>query len=59
VFLLQNHGATAVGKTAREAYHRLEVVEAYAKTVWAAASLGGVKPLSRDAIDDLPSPTFS
>jgi L-fuculose-phosphate aldolase len=36
----------------------LEVVEAYAKTVWAAASLGGVKPLPRAAIEDLPSPTF-
>jgi L-fuculose-phosphate aldolase len=59
VFLLQNHGATAVGKTVREAYQRLEVVEAYAKTVWAAASLGGVKPLPRAAIEDLPSPTFS
>ena len=58
VFLLQNHGATAVGKTVREAYQRLEVVEAYAKIVWAAASLGGVKPLPRAAIDDLPSPTF-
>jgi L-fuculose-phosphate aldolase len=58
VFLLQNHGATAVGKDVREAYHRLEVVEAYAKTVWAAAALGGVKPLPRSAIDDLPSPTF-
>jgi L-fuculose-phosphate aldolase len=58
VFLLQNHGATAIGKNVREAYHRLEVVEAYAKTVWAAASLGGVKPLPRAAIDDLPSPSF-
>jgi L-fuculose-phosphate aldolase len=58
VFLLQNHGATAVGKTVREAYQRLEVVEAYAKIVWAAASLGGVKPLHQAAIDDLPSPTF-
>jgi L-fuculose-phosphate aldolase len=58
VFLLQNHGATAVGKDVREAYHRLEVVEAYAKMVWAAAALGGVKPLPRSAIDDLPSPTF-
>jgi L-fuculose-phosphate aldolase len=34
-----------VGKDVREAYHRLEVVEAYAKTVWAAAALGGVQPL--------------
>ena len=58
VFLLQNHGATAVGKSILEAYQRLEVAEAYAKTVWAAAALGGVKPLPQCAIDDLPSPTF-
>jgi DNA-binding MurR/RpiR family transcriptional regulator len=58
-FLLQNHGATAVGKTVREAYQRLEVVEAYAKTVWVAASPGGVKPFPQAAIEDLPSPTFS
>jgi L-fuculose-phosphate aldolase len=58
VFLLQNHGATAVGKTVLEAYQRLEVVEAYAKTVWAASALGGVKPLPKPAIDELPSPTF-
>jgi L-fuculose-phosphate aldolase len=58
VFLLENHGATAVGKDVREAYHRLEIVEAYAKTVWVAAALGGVKPLPRSAIDDLPAPTF-
>jgi L-fuculose-phosphate aldolase len=58
VFLLQNHGATAVGKSILEACQRLEVAEAYAKTVWAAAALGGVKPLPQCAIDDLPSPTF-
>jgi len=58
-FILQNHGATAVGKDVREAYHRLEVIEAYAKTVWVAESLGGVKPLPQSAIDDLPSPTFA
>jgi len=57
-FILQNHGAVAVGKDVREAYHRLEVIEAYAKTVWVAESLGGVKPLPRSAIDDLPSPSF-
>lgn len=57
-FILENHGAAAVGKDVREAYHRLEVLEAYAKTVWVAESLGGVKPLPQSAIDDLPSPTF-
>jgi L-fuculose-phosphate aldolase len=57
-FLLENHGATTVGRDVREAYHRLEVIEAYAKTVWAAETFGGVKPLPQVAIDDLPSPTF-
>src|SRR5215468_10259607 len=58
VFLLQNHGAAAVGRTVCEAYQRLEVVEAYAKTVWAAALPGGIKPLFRALIDVLPSPSF-
>ncbi len=58
VFLLQNHGSIAVGRNVREAYHRLEVVEAYAKTCWAAEALGGVKPLTAADIADLPSPTF-
>ncbi|HTW25911.1 MAG TPA: class II aldolase/adducin family protein [Acetobacteraceae bacterium] len=58
VFLLQNHGAIAVGRDVRDAYHRLEVAEAYAKTCWAAEALGGVRPLSADAIADLPSPVF-
>jgi len=58
VFLLQNHGAIAVGRDVQDAYHRLEVAEAYAKTCWAAEALGGVKPLSAAAIADLPSPSF-
>ena len=57
-FLLQNHGATAVGATVREAYHRLEVTEAYAKTVWAAELIGGVKKLTKEQIEDLPIPSF-
>lgn len=58
VFLLQNHGAIAVGCDVRDAYHRLEVAEAYAKTCWVAEALGGVKSLSSAAIAELPSPTF-
>ncbi len=58
VFLLQNHGSTAVGATVRDAFYRLEVVEAYAETVWAGELLGGVKPLTADQIADLPQPTF-
>jgi len=58
VFLLQNHGATAVGASVRDAYHRLQVAEAYAKTVWAAQSLGGVKPMTMAQIADLPLPSY-
>ncbi|MEM7444688.1 MAG: class II aldolase/adducin family protein [Pseudomonadota bacterium] len=58
VFLLQNHGATAVGKSVRDAFHRLQVGEAYAKTVWAAEALGGVQPLNMAQIADLPLPSF-
>ena len=58
VFLLQNHGAIAVGPSVRDAYHRLEVAEAYAKTCWAATALGGVKPLVAEEIADLPTPSF-
>ena len=57
-FLLQNHGATAVGASVREAYHRLEVTEAYAKTVWAAELIGGVKKLTKEQISGLPVPSF-
>ena len=42
VFILQNHGATAVGTSVRDAFNRLQVSEAYANIVWAAKTLGGV-----------------
>lgn len=58
VFLLQNHGSTAVGTSVRDAFHRLQVAEAYAKTVWAAEALGGVQPMTLAQIADLPQPIF-
>jgi L-fuculose-phosphate aldolase len=58
VFLLQNHGAVAAGSSVRDAYHRLEVAEAYAKTAWAAESLGGMQSLTPAQIADLPEPSF-
>jgi len=58
VFLLENHGATAVGSTVRDAFHRLQVAEAYARTVWAAETLGGVKPMTMAQVADLPLPSF-
>ena len=58
-FLLQNHGSIACGTTVLEAYQRLEVVEAYAKTCWAAETLGGVKPMTAADIADLPVPSLA
>jgi L-fuculose-phosphate aldolase len=58
-FLLQNHGSIACGATVLEAYQRLEVVEAYAKTCWVAETLGGVKPMSAADIADLPVPSLA
>jgi L-fuculose-phosphate aldolase len=57
-FLLQNHGSIACGADVLQAYQRLEVVEAYARTCWAAEALGGVKRLSAESIADLPMPAF-
>ena len=58
VFLLQNHGSTAVGTSVRDAYHRLQVAEAYARTVWAAETLGGVQPMTLAQVADLPLPSY-
>lgn len=58
VFLLQNHGSVAVAASVREAYHRLQVAEAYAKTIWAAEALGGAQPLTEAQITALPLPSF-
>ncbi len=53
VFLLQNHGAVAVGRNIREAYFRMEKLEHYAKTMFYAEGLGGAKKLTREQIDEL------
>ncbi len=53
VFILQNHGAVAVGRSVQDAYHRLQVSESYANIVWAAKTLGGVKPISTEKINEL------
>ncbi len=46
-FLLANHGVLTVGRTMEEAYYRLETVEQVAKSVLAAAVLGGPVALSK------------
>ncbi len=53
VFLLQNHGAVAVGKSINEAYNHIEKLEHYARVMLNAELLGGAKQLSRDQIDEL------
>ena len=58
-FLLQNHGSIACGATVLEAYHRLEVVESYSRTCWAAETIGGVKPMTAADIADLPVPSLA
>jgi L-fuculose-phosphate aldolase len=46
VYLLANHGAVSVGRTVREALHRLERAEFLARVEWHAVALGGGIPLS-------------
>jgi L-fuculose-phosphate aldolase len=45
-FLLANHGALTVGRSIKEAYYRMEMVEQVAKSVLAAHILGGPAELS-------------
>ena len=56
VFLLANHGATAVGKSLDEALHRMESLEQGARIILAARQLGRVNeltPESAKALRDL------
>ena len=50
VFMLQNHGALALGGDVVEAYHRMECLEHTAKIVYLAEALGGVDRLSPQQI---------
>jgi len=53
VFLLQNHGAVTVGKSLKEAFYRAEKLEHYAKTLHKAYSLGKIKTLTQNQLDEL------
>ena len=53
VFLLENHGALAVGCDLLTAYYRMETLELSAKVSIYARILGGEKEISRDNIDRL------
>lgn len=55
-FLLQNHGALALGDTIDNAYYKLEVMESYARVILLTHFLGGPKELSEQQLIDLPRP---
>jgi len=51
--LLANHGVVTVGGTLREAYYRNLFVESAAKSVVAAAGLGGLRALSMEDVAEI------
>jgi L-fuculose-phosphate aldolase len=53
VFLLSNHGAVAVGETLESAYFRMEKLEQVSKTLIVAESIGNLKTLSNEEINEL------
>lgn len=53
VFLLENHGAVTVGSSLKEAYHRMEKLEHYAKTLYLARQAGGIRELERAHLNEL------
>jgi len=52
-FILRNHGVLTIGRTAEEAYHRMETVEHYAKIIYIAENMGEMKCLDPDQIGRL------
>ena len=50
VFLLENHGALALGRDVIEAYHRMECLEHTAKIIFLAELMGGVRRLTPEQI---------
>ncbi|MCE1248496.1 MAG: class II aldolase/adducin family protein [Firmicutes bacterium] len=53
VFLLANHGALVFGADLKEASHRMETLELYAKVILMARMLGGEKLLSAENLERL------
>ncbi|HVP58905.1 MAG TPA: class II aldolase/adducin family protein, partial [bacterium] len=51
--LLQNHGVMTVGVDAVNAYHKLEMVEHFAKIVFIARHLGRLSPLAHEEVTKL------
>jgi L-fuculose-phosphate aldolase len=50
-FLLEKHGAIAVGRNMDEAFHRMETLEFMAQLQFNLQSLGGAEPLPEDEAD--------
>jgi L-fuculose-phosphate aldolase len=50
-FLLEKHGAIAVGRNMREAFHRMETLEFVAQLHFNLYALGGAEPLPIDEIE--------
>lgn len=53
IVLLENHGVIVGGKTIKDAYLKLELVEEYAKTVICAKILGGAKILPDEEVEKI------
>ncbi len=53
VFLLQNHGAVAIGVDIKDAYYKMEKLEHTAKTLFIARMLGGEKEISPEKVSEL------
>lgn len=53
VILMKNHGVIVGGKSVKEAFLKLELVEEYAKTIICAKILGGAKILKEDDVQKI------
>lgn len=55
VVLMENHGVVVGGKTVKDAYLKLELAEAYAKSVLFTKFIGGAKKLSHSEVEKIRS----
>jgi len=53
VFLLSNHGAVSVGETIEVAFFRMEKLEHISKTIFVSESIGNMKKLENEQIEEL------
>jgi L-fuculose-phosphate aldolase len=52
-YLLENHGATTIGKDVMNAYYKMETMEHFAKILFVAKQLGGANLLNEQQVADL------